>query len=79
MQRSDHGEFGIIINDSQACTVWPAHERPPLGWRFTAARGTRAAMQACVNQQFVPTAPALPVELTGRYEAAEWAAAEFDD
>lgn len=36
-------------------------------------------MQACVNQQFVPTAPALPLELDGRYRDAEWAAAEFDD
>lgn len=79
MQASDRSDFAIIINDDQMCTVWPAHEKPPQGWQFTAARGTKAAMQACVNQQFVPTAPALPVELDGRYHDAEWAAAEFDD
>jgi uncharacterized protein YbdZ (MbtH family) len=71
--------FGIIINDEQLCTVWPAHQQPPRGWHFTLARGSRAAMQACVDQQFVATAPALPLELDGRYHDAEWAAAEFDE
>jgi uncharacterized protein YbdZ (MbtH family) len=78
--QSNHGTaFGIIINDEQLCTVWPAHEQPPQGWHFTQARGTRAAMQACVQQQFVATKPALPIEFDGRYRDAEWAAAEFDD
>ena len=75
MRNPPHDDFGIIINDNQTCTVWPAHQKPPQGWHFTAARGTKAAMQACVNQQFVPTAPALPLELDGRYRDAEWAAA----
>jgi uncharacterized protein YbdZ (MbtH family) len=79
MPSSDRADFGIIINDDQLCTVWPAHEKPPCGWHFTAARGTKAAMQACVDQQFVPTAPALPIEMDWRYKGAEWAAAEFDD
>lgn len=79
MQHSMNPVYGIVINEDQHCAVWPAHERPPQGWRFTAARGSRAAMQACVDQQFVPTAPALPVDLDGRYRGAEWAAAEFDD
>jgi uncharacterized protein YbdZ (MbtH family) len=79
MQSSNRAVFGIIINDEQVCTVWPAHQEPPQGWQFTAARGTKAAMQSCVDQQFVPTAPALPVELDWRYQDAEWAAAEFED
>ena len=79
MRSSDRADFGIIINDQQMCTVWPAHRQPPHGWHFTAARGSQAAMQACVDQQFVPTAPALPLELDSRYKSAEWAAAEFDD
>ncbi|HMO49381.1 MAG TPA: MbtH family NRPS accessory protein [Rubrivivax sp.] len=79
MQRSQRADFGIIINDEQMCTIWPAHRPPPEGWHFTAARGTKAAMQACVDQQFVATAPALPLELDSRYKSAEWAAAEFDD
>lgn len=79
MQDQMNALFGIVINDDQHCAVWPAHAQPPRGWRFTAARGSKAAMQACVDQQFVPTAPALPVDLDGRYQSAEWAAAEFDD
>jgi uncharacterized protein YbdZ (MbtH family) len=79
MQCSGRSDFAIIINDEQICTVWPAREKPPQGWQFTAARGTKAAMQACVNQQFVPTAPALPIEFDVRHKDAEWAAAEFED
>ncbi|HRH87038.1 MAG TPA: MbtH family NRPS accessory protein [Rubrivivax sp.] len=79
MQRPLNADFGIVINDDQHCSVWPANQQPPQGWRFTGARGTQAAMQAWVDQQFVPTAPAVPVELDGRYHGAEWAAAEFDD
>jgi hypothetical protein len=36
-------------------------------------------MQSRVDQQFVPTAPALPIDLDRRYGDAEWAAAEFDE
>ena len=80
MQHLRTAVFGIIISEeNQCCTVWPAHEQPPRGWRFTAARGPKSAMQACVDQQFVPTAPAMPIELDRRYQDAEWAAAEFDD
>ncbi len=79
MQHPTNPVFGIVINNDQHCTVWPAHEKPPQGWHFTAARGSRAAMQACVDQQFVPTTPALPVDLDGHYQGAEWAAAEFGD
>jgi uncharacterized protein YbdZ (MbtH family) len=79
MQSNLGPAFGIIINDDQMCTVWPAHEDPPQGWHFTKARGTKSAMLARVQQQFVPTAPALPIEFGGRYRDAEWAAAEFDD
>jgi uncharacterized protein YbdZ (MbtH family) len=80
MQHISMADFGIIISDeNQRCMVWPAREEPPQGWRFTAARGPRAAMQACVEQQFVPTAPAMPIELARQYMDAEWAAAEFDD
>ena len=79
MQNIEHADFGIIINDDQHCAVWPAQDTPPDGWRFIAARGTRAAMQARVDQQFIPTAPAIPVEWDWRYRNAEWAAAEFGD
>ena len=75
MQDVQASVFGIIINDDQQCTVWPAHQRPPRGWSFTLAKGTREAMQACVEQQFVPTAPAMPIDLDRRYRSAEWAAA----
>ncbi len=79
MQDVQSSVFGIIINDDQEYTVWPVHRQPPQGWSFTPAQGTRAAMQACVEQQFVPTAPSVPVDLDRRYRSAEWAAAEFDD
>ena len=79
MQNVRTANFGIITNDDQHCTVWPAHEKPPSGWRFTAARGTKAEMQARVDQQFVPTAPAMHIELDRRYKDAEWAEAEFED
>lgn len=80
MQSSNNADFGIIINDeNRTCTVWPVHAPPPQGWHFTTARGGRAAMQARVDQQFVPTAPAMPLELDRKYQDAEWAAAEFDD
>jgi uncharacterized protein YbdZ (MbtH family) len=79
MRNSLHAGFGIIINDAQHCRVWPVHQAAPPGWRFTARRGSKAAMQACIDQQFVPTAPALPPELDSRYLGAQWAAAEFDD
>jgi hypothetical protein len=36
-------------------------------------------MQARVDQQFVPTAPAMQIELDRRYKDAEWAVAEFED
>lgn len=79
MRNPLQADFGIIIDEAQQCSVWPAHQAPPRGWRFTGSRGSRAAMQACVDQQFVPTAPALPPELDSRYLGAQWAAAEFDD
>lgn len=79
MQPTDRSPFGIIINDDQLCAVWPTRLTPPSGWRFTEERGTESAMQACLGQQFVPTAPALPPELDSRYLCAEWAAAEFND
>jgi uncharacterized protein YbdZ (MbtH family) len=79
MQRSKSAVFGIIMSSEKQCTVWPANESPPEGWRFTSAKGTREAMQSRVDQQFVPTAPALPIDLDRRYGDAEWAAAEFDE
>ena len=79
MRYNDRADFGIVIDDEQTCHIWPARQAPPAGWRFTAARGTKAAMQACVDQQFVATAPALPLEMDSRYKSAEWAAAEFGD
>ena len=80
MHNGNNADFGIIINDeNRSCTVWPAHEAAPQGWRFTTARGARSAMQARVDQQFVPTAPAMPPDLGMQYQDAEWAAAEFDD
>ena len=78
MQLSKNSLFAIVINDDQHCAPWSAHMPPPAGWRFTAPRVTRAAMQACVDQQFVSTEPALPADLDRRYQDAEWAAAEFD-
>jgi uncharacterized protein YbdZ (MbtH family) len=63
MHPSQRAEFGIIMNAQKQCAVWPAQESPPLGWRFTAATGTKVAMQSRVDQQFVPTIPALPVDL----------------
>jgi uncharacterized protein YbdZ (MbtH family) len=79
MQNIRSAEFGIIISDEEHCTVWPKDEKPPSGWRFTASRGTKAQMQARVDQQFVPTAPAMQIELDRRYKDAEWAVAEFED
>lgn len=79
MQNPPRDDFGIIINDAQHCSVWPTHDKPPQGWRFSGPRGSKAAMQSRVDQQFVPTAPALPLELDSRYLGAVWAAAEFDD
>jgi uncharacterized protein YbdZ (MbtH family) len=79
MRINKRAVFGIIMNAETLCTVWPANEDPPQGWRFTAATGTREAMQSRVDQQFVPTAPALPLELDRRYRDAEWSVAEFDD
>jgi len=79
MRINKRATFGIIINAGKLCTVWPAQEDPPQGWRFTTAKGTREEMQARVDQQFVPTAPALPIELDGRHRVAERDVAEFDD
>jgi uncharacterized protein YbdZ (MbtH family) len=79
MRRSTKAEFGIIMNEHQLCSVWPADEVPPPGWCFTGARGTKEQMQSRVDQQFVPTAPVPPVEMDRRYRDAEWALAEFDD
>jgi uncharacterized protein YbdZ (MbtH family) len=79
MQSNKRSTFGIIMDAEKLCAVWPAGEAPPPGWCFTAAQGSKEAMQSRVEQQFVPTTPALPIELDRRYHDAEWAAAEFDD
>lgn len=80
MQNGSNEDFGIIINgENRSCTVWQVHGQPPQSWNFTPARGARAAMQARVDQRFVLTAPAMPIELDRQYQDAEWAAAEFDD
>ena len=79
MRNNRSAAFGIIVSDDQQCMVWPIHEAPPSGWQFTAARGTRAQMQARVEQEFVPTAPGMPIEFDRRYKDAEWAMAEFKD
>jgi uncharacterized protein YbdZ (MbtH family) len=66
-------DFGIIVNDDAQCVVWPTYQKPPQGWRFTAAQGTRAEMQELVEQQFVPTVPATLIEQCQLHRDTVWA------
>jgi len=79
MQHLKSPVIGIHANDDPHCATWPAQVQPSSGWRFIAARVTRAAMQESVKQKFVPPAPALPIGLDRRHQEAEWRASEIDE
>jgi hypothetical protein len=67
MNDVDDAEYGIAVHlehDHLMC-VWPLHRAPPSGYRFAPQRGTCAAMESLLKQQFVDTVPSRHFALGG--------------
>jgi MbtH protein len=77
MSNTDRKAFGIVCNEEQQFSIWPAHLAPPLGYRFAGPTGTRAEMQALVEQQFVATAPSMHIAQDQRLRDTNWVVSDF--
>ncbi|MDK0524158.1 MbtH family NRPS accessory protein [Streptomyces sp. ML-6] len=38
--------YGVVINDEEQYSIWPAHREVPAGWRETGTQGTK---QECLD------------------------------
>jgi len=67
MKNIEAAEFGIVVNAEQQFSIWPTHLMLPPGCSFAGPMGTKAEMQALVQQQFIETVPSTYIT------AEEWA------
>ena len=70
---------GMIVNAEHQFSIWRTQRRPPSGWRFTGTTGTAAEMVMVLLQQFVETAPAIPIPLDTPFSGSQWADTESDE
>jgi MbtH protein len=56
MSMSDD-RFSVVVNDEEQYSIWPAHKKPPAGWRALGFQGSREMVLAYIEGAWTDMRP----------------------